>query len=87
MTSGPGLTGEGPHQGNWQMRGHKERLTFAEGIKPLPWQNLAARYGPLTDLPATGTGSATKILEAVVGAAVATDDKHRQTTPRTSRTG
>ncbi|MFF5092086.1 hypothetical protein [Streptomyces niveus] len=69
------------------MRGHKERLTFAEGIKPLPWQDQAARYGPLTDLPATGTGSATKSWKAVVGAAVATDDNIVKTTPRTSRTG
>lgn len=68
------LTGDGPHQDEWQMRGHKSRLTFAEGIKPLPWHDLAARYGPLTDLPGDWYRQRNEILEAVAGAAGAMDD-------------
>ncbi|WP_411130421.1 hypothetical protein [Streptomyces sp. x-19] len=45
------LTGEGPHKGERQLRGYKPRLSFQEKSKPVPWLDLAASYGPLTDLP------------------------------------
>ncbi|MFD6331246.1 hypothetical protein ACFWGI_16940 [Streptomyces niveus] len=68
------LAVDGPHQGEWQMRGHKERLTFEEGIKPVPWQDLVARYGPITDLPGDWYRQRTEILEAVAGAMSDMDD-------------
>ncbi|MFJ9250356.1 hypothetical protein [Streptomyces sp. NPDC101776] len=45
------LTSDGPHKGEWQLRGYKLRLPFEEKSKPVSWQALAATYGPLTDLP------------------------------------
>jgi hypothetical protein len=68
------LTGDGPHKGEWQLRGYKPRLPFEEKCKPVPWQDLAAAYGPLTDLPDDWYRQRGEILEAVAGAMSDMDD-------------
>ncbi|WP_221355424.1 hypothetical protein [Streptomyces beigongshangae] len=68
------LTGDGPHKGEWQLRGYKLRLPFEEKSKPAPWQDLAAAYGPLTDLPGDWYRERNEILEAVAGAMSDMDD-------------
>ncbi|WP_432197103.1 hypothetical protein [Streptomyces sp. bgisy027] len=68
------LTGDGPHKGEWQLRGYKPRLPFEENCKPVLWQDLAAAYGPLTDLPRDWYRERTEILEAVAGAMSDMDD-------------
>ncbi|MGJ5899303.1 hypothetical protein ACSCBZ_46305 [Streptomyces niveiscabiei] len=68
------LTGDGPHKGEWQLRGYKPRLPFEEKSKPVPWQDLAAAYGPLTDLPSDWYRQRNEILEAVAGAMSDMDD-------------
>ncbi|MGA4902957.1 hypothetical protein ACPCAJ_35355 [Streptomyces griseoincarnatus] len=56
------------------MRGYKLRLPFEEKSKPMPWQALAAAYGPLTDLPGDWYRERNEILEAVAGAMSDMDD-------------
>ncbi|MFJ5681077.1 hypothetical protein [Streptomyces sp. NPDC093097] len=68
------LTGDGPHKGQWQLRGYKPRLPFEEKSKPVPWQDLAAGYGPLTNLPSDWYRQRNEILEAIAGAMSDMDD-------------
>ncbi|MFH8470595.1 hypothetical protein [Streptomyces sp. NPDC017991] len=74
MTCGSASPSTARTKGEWQLRGYKPRLSFEEKCTPVPWQGLAAAYGPLTDLPDDWYRQRGEILEAVAGAMSDMDD-------------